>query len=141
MEDWKIHVRLPFEGIRIAGTLWSLPSHQVKDFLTRHQIPYQWLDIEKDSITRQLVEGLSSEVTKLPVVFFPDGKTLIQPDLRELADKVGLQTRAALPFYDQAKVIALLAKLPGLTDLERIEWDPVLMSILSACVLQERFRL
>src|SRR5215213_1093219 len=100
LEDWKIRVRLPYEGIRVAGTLWSLPSHQVKDFLTRHQIPYQWLDIEKDSITRQLVEGLSSEVTKLPVVFFPDGKTLIQPDLRELADKVGLQTRAALPFYD-----------------------------------------
>ncbi|HEX9389266.1 MAG TPA: response regulator, partial [Anaerolineales bacterium] len=48
LEDWKIHVRLPFEGIRVAGTLWSLPSHQVKDFLTRHQIPYQWLDIEKD---------------------------------------------------------------------------------------------
>jgi thioredoxin reductase (NADPH) len=100
LEDWKIHVRLPFEGIRVAGTLWSLPSHQAKDFLTRHQIPYQWLDIEKDSITRQLVEGMSSEVTKLPVIFFPDGKTLVQPDLRELADKVGLQTRAALPFYD-----------------------------------------
>jgi thioredoxin reductase (NADPH) len=100
LEDWKIHVRLPFEGIRVAGTLWSLPSHQVKDFLTRHQIPYQWLDIEKDTNTRQLVEGISSEVIKLPVVFFPDGKTLIQPDLKELAEKVGLQTRATLPFYD-----------------------------------------
>ena len=100
LEDWKIHVRLPYEGIRIAGALWSLPSHQVKDFLTRHQIPYQWLDIEKDSNTRQLVEVISSEVTKLPVVLFPDGKTLIQPDLKELAEKVGLQTRAALPFYD-----------------------------------------
>ena len=100
LEDWKVHVRLPYEGIRVAGTLWSLPSHQVKDFLTRHQIPYQWLDIEKDSNARQLVEGISSEVTKLPVVFFPDGKTLVQPDLKELAEKVGLQTRAALPFYD-----------------------------------------
>jgi thioredoxin reductase (NADPH) len=100
LEDWKIHVRLPFEGIRVAGTLWSLPSHQAKDFLTRHQIPYQWLDIEKDATTRQLVEGISSEVIKLPVVFFPDGKTLIQPDLKELAEKVGLQTRATLPFYD-----------------------------------------
>jgi thioredoxin reductase (NADPH) len=80
--------------------LWSLSSHQVKDFLTRHQIPYQWLDIEKDSNARQLVEGISSKVTKLPVVFFPDGKTLVQPDLKELAEKVGLQTRAALPFYD-----------------------------------------
>ncbi len=101
LEDWKIHVRLPYEGIRVAGTLWSLSSHQVKDFLTRHQIPYQWLDIEKDSQARQLVEGVSSESpTKLPVVFFPDGKTLVQPDLKELAEKVGLQTRAALPFYD-----------------------------------------
>jgi len=100
LEDWKIRVRLPYEGIRVAGTLWSLPSHQVKDFLTRHQIPYQWLDIEKDSNARQLVEGVSSEEIKLPVIFFPDGKNLIQPDLKELAEKVGLQTRAALPFYD-----------------------------------------
>ena len=100
LEDWKIHVRLPYEGIRVAGTLWSLSSHQVKDFLTRHQIPYQWLDIEKDTSARQLVERASSEEVKLPIVFFPDGKILIQPDLKELAEKVGLQTRAARPFYD-----------------------------------------
>jgi thioredoxin reductase (NADPH) len=100
LEDWKIHVHLPYDGIRVAGTLWSLASHQVKDFLTRHQIPYQWLDIEKDSNARKLVEDCSSEVAKLPVIFFPDGKILIEPDLKELADKVGLQTRAELPFYD-----------------------------------------
>jgi thioredoxin reductase (NADPH) len=99
LDDWKAHVRLPYEGIRVAGTLWSLSSHRVKDFLTRHQIPYQWLDIEKDSSARRLVEGATSE-TKLPVIFFPDGKILIEPDLKELADTVGLQTRAGLPFYD-----------------------------------------
>jgi thioredoxin reductase (NADPH) len=100
LEDWKIHVRLPYEGIRVAGTLWSLTSHEAKDFLARHQIPYQWLDIEKDSNARQLVEGVSSAETKLPVIFFPDGTILVQPDLTELAEKVGLQIRAALPFYD-----------------------------------------
>jgi thioredoxin reductase (NADPH) len=100
LEDWKAHVRLPYEGIRIAGTLWSLASHQVKDFLTRHQIPYQWLDIEKDPEARSLVESVTKEIAKLPIIFFPDGKTLIQPDLKELADKVGLQTKAELPFYD-----------------------------------------
>lgn len=101
LEDWKAHVRLPYEGIRVAGTLWSLSSHQTKDFLTRHQIPYQWLDIEKDAHARKIVEGMSSESSiKLPVIFFPDGKVLIEPNLTELADKVGLQTRAALPFYD-----------------------------------------
>jgi len=99
LDDWKAHVRLPYDGIRVAGTLWSLASHQVKDFLTRHQIPYQWLDIEKDANVRKLVEGVTTE-TKLPVIFFPDGKVLIEPNLQELADKVGLQTRAELPFYD-----------------------------------------
>jgi thioredoxin reductase (NADPH) len=100
LSDWKAHVRLPYEGIRIAGTLWSLESHQVKDFLTRHQIPYQWLDIEKDSEARSLVESVSDQSAKLPIVFFPDGKNLVQPNLKELANKVGLQTKAELPFYD-----------------------------------------
>ncbi len=101
LEDWKVHVRLPYEGIRVAGTLWSLSSHEVKDFLTRHQIPYQWLDVEKDDNARRMVEGASSESSvKLPVIFFPDGTVLIDPDLKVLAEKVGLQTRAGLPFYD-----------------------------------------
>ena len=100
LEDWKAHVRLPYDGIRVAGTLWSLSSHQVKDFLTRHQIPYQWLDVEKDSEARGLVESVSSEPAKFPVVFFPDGKVLVRPPLNELADRVGLQTKAQLPFYD-----------------------------------------
>ena len=91
LDDWKAHVHLPYDGIRIAGTLWSLSSHEVKDFLTRHQIPYQWLDIESDSTARKLVEEASPDI-KLPVVFFPDGTALISPDLRQLADKVGLQT-------------------------------------------------
>ncbi|NOH01318.1 MAG: FAD-dependent oxidoreductase [Chloroflexi bacterium] len=100
LEDWKARVRLPYEGIRIAGTLWSLASHQAKDFLTRHQIPYQWLDIEKDSSARGLVEGVSADLSKLPVIFFPDGSVLIAPDIKTLAEKVGLQTQAGLPFYD-----------------------------------------
>jgi len=101
LEDWKAHVRLPYDGIRIAGTLWSLTSHEVKDFLTRHQIPYQWLDIEKDPNAQRLVDEASNQSsTKLPVIFFPDGNILIAPDLKVLAEKVGLQTRAELPFYD-----------------------------------------
>ena len=99
LDDWKAHVRLPYEGIRVAGTLWSLTSHEANDFLTRHQIPYQWLDIEKDSAARASVENVST-VLKLPVIFFPDGSMLVEPDLSALAEKVGLQTRAGLPFYD-----------------------------------------
>lgn len=100
LEDWKTHARLPFDGIRIAGALWSPASHQVKEFLTRHQIPYQWLDIDRDESARQMVLTSCSGEIRIPLIMFPDGKTLVEPDLKSLAEKVGLQTLAELPFYD-----------------------------------------
>jgi thioredoxin reductase (NADPH) len=100
LSDWSANVDLPYDGIRIAGTLWSANSHTVKDFLSRNQIPYQWQDIEKDESARKMVEIVNQGEHHLPVVFFPDGSTLTEPSTRELAEKVGLQTRAAHPFYD-----------------------------------------
>jgi asparagine synthase (glutamine-hydrolysing) len=47
----------------------------------------------------------------------------------------------SLPFYDQRKVVAILDQLPEMSDSDRIGWDPVLTSILSACVIQDRFGL
>jgi hypothetical protein len=47
----------------------------------------------------------------------------------------------SLPFYDQKKVVALLDRLPGMSNSDRVGWDPTLMSILSACIVQERFAL
>ncbi len=100
LSDWQANVPLPYEGIRVAGTLWSPDSHQVKDFLARNRIPYQWLDIEQDSQASVLVETISQEERRLPLVFFPDGSVLTQPDNRTLAEKAGLQTQATQPFYD-----------------------------------------
>ena len=100
LEDWLASVPVPYDGIRVAGTLWSATSHQVKEFLARSQIPYQWLDIERDSETRTLVESLDEREGRLPVILFPDGSILIEPDISTLAEKVGLQTRASQPFYD-----------------------------------------
>jgi asparagine synthase (glutamine-hydrolysing) len=48
---------------------------------------------------------------------------------------------SALPFYDQKKIIGLLDELPAMSNSDRVGWDPVLMSVLSACVIQERFGL
>ena len=100
LDDWQATVAVPYDGIRVAGTLWSASSHNVKDFLSRNRIPYQWLDIEKNAEARELVEGVNGENHRLPVVFFPDGTVLVDPDNRELADGCGLRTQASQPFYD-----------------------------------------
>jgi thioredoxin reductase (NADPH) len=100
LNDWLATVPLPYDGIRVAGTLWSPQSHNVKDFLSRNRIPYQWLDIETDKEAQVLVESVSEDDHRLPIVFFPDGITMIQPDNLTLAEKVGLQTKASQPYYD-----------------------------------------
>jgi thioredoxin reductase (NADPH) len=100
LSDWWATVPQLYDGIRVAGTLWSAASHNVKDFLARNRIPYQWLDIEKDDAARQMVEEVNKGEYHLPVLFFPDGAVMVEPDYRALAEKVGLRTQALQPFYD-----------------------------------------
>ena len=100
LSDWLATAEVPFDGIRVAGTLWSASSHIIKDFLARSQIPYQWLDIEQDAEARAVVDAVNKEQHHLPVLFFPDGSTLINPHITTVAAKVGLRTQATQPFYD-----------------------------------------
>jgi len=100
LSEWFARARPAFEGIRVAGTVFSPASYAVKDFLASNQIPYQWLDMDDEATVRELLSGASGGIARLPVVFFPDGATLVQPTNRQLAERVGLQTRAQKPFYD-----------------------------------------
>jgi thioredoxin reductase (NADPH) len=84
----------------LAGAQWSRQSYQAKEFLARNNVPYQWLDVEREAPTRELVLHLTGSVTRLPVVLFPDGTHLIAPTHLELAAKVGLPTQAEGKFYD-----------------------------------------
>jgi len=73
--------------------------------LARNHVPYQWLDVElsaSDPDTKRLLEVLGPEATSLPVVLFPDGTKLLESVPAEVAQKVGLRTRAQTDFYDLA---------------------------------------
>ena len=150
LDDWWALAKPPFEGIRIIGLRWSPKSYNVKYFLARNGIPYQWLDMEASEEAHQLVSylesthkdgrsGYTSTVStaatssssfsildnnktdnnnssasstrstsspyytsslNLPLVIFPDGSYMEEPSNSELAEKIGLKTRAQMPFYD-----------------------------------------
>ena len=99
LSDWRARFRPPFDGIRVAGARSSPRSYAVKEFLSNNQVPYQWIDVDKDAPTQELIRSVG-DPGRLPVVFFPDGSRLVAPSNRDLAEKIGLQTRARLPFYD-----------------------------------------
>jgi thioredoxin reductase (NADPH) len=108
LDDWQANVSAQFEGIRVLGNRWSPESHNIKDFLARNHVPYQWLDIETantNTEVQSLVELLEvGEKQSLPLVIFPNGLRLRRPSLTEIASNVGLKTRAAEAFYDLAIV-------------------------------------
>ena len=100
LDDWSASFRPTFQGIRVAGVMWSPACHDVKDFLSLNQIPYRWIDIEQDASMAELVESITPSARSLPVVLFPDGTVLTAPSPPDLAAKVGFQTTATRPFYD-----------------------------------------
>ncbi len=103
LADWSAHARVSFEGVRIVGSRWSPRSYETRDFLSRNQIPYQWIDVEQDAAMRALVLSASGgDLSRLPVVLLADGTMLTMPSHAELAAKCGLQTAPARPFYDLA---------------------------------------
>ena len=101
LADWMAGFRPPFEGLRLLSGRWAPRGHAIRDFLTRNQVPYAWLDPEADEAGRHLAASLETPPDPTqPVVAFADGRVLHDPSNRELADAIGLSTRATLPFYD-----------------------------------------
>ncbi len=109
--SWREGYKPPFEGLRVIGPRWSLKDHQVRDFLSRNQVPYVWLDPEQNDEALQLLARYKLDEHKLPAVLFADGSSLAQPSQTELAAKIGLHVTAERDFYD---VVIIGAGMAGL---------------------------
>jgi thioredoxin reductase (NADPH) len=142
LESWSGDYRPPFEGIRVIGSRWLPVGHQIREFLSRNHVPYQWLDPGLEAIptvpshgaaasngiaaerkpganpewhseSARLLAEYHLDPGKLPVVLFPNGESLVEPEITLLAEKVGLRTQAERDFYDLAIVGAGPAGLAG----------------------------
>jgi thioredoxin reductase (NADPH) len=104
LDDWKAGYLPPFEGIRVIGHRWSLNDHEVRNFLSRNHVPYRWLDASASEDAVKLLQERGLSADKLPVVLFADGKWLVDPELEDLAGRVGLSTQATQDFYEMVVV-------------------------------------
>jgi thioredoxin reductase (NADPH) len=105
--DWHASYRPAYQGIRVLGTRWSPRCYELRDFLARSHVPFQWIDVEgaaNDPETKRLLDALGPDASELPVVLFADGTRLLNSVPGEVAQKVGLRTRAETSFYELAIV-------------------------------------
>ena len=104
LEAWLAQYKPPYEGLRVLGSRWSPKSYDLREFLARNRIPYQWLDVEaeeRDGDVKRLLATLTPEdLDHLPMVLLPDGVRLPEPQQSEVAERIGLKTRAETEFYD-----------------------------------------
>ena len=98
--SWHQGYRPPYEGVQVIGMRWGSRDHSVREFLTRNHVPYRWLNPEMDPEAVPLLQSRGVDDSKLPVVLFSDGTTLVQPSQQELAEKAGFKTQAEKEFYD-----------------------------------------
>jgi thioredoxin reductase (NADPH) len=92
------------DQIIVYSTVWCPDCKRAKKFLAEHRIPYENIDIEQDEKAMALVEKVNNGMRIIPTIVFPDGSTLSEASNAQLAEKLGMQTKATLEYYDSIVV-------------------------------------
>ncbi len=92
--------RLTPEIITLYGTGWCPDCKRSKQFFGEQRVPYHYVDIDNDPEATAFVEEVNKGYRSIPTIVFPDGSVLVEPSNAQLAEKLGMQTRAKRAFYD-----------------------------------------
>ncbi|HVG26951.1 MAG TPA: FAD-dependent oxidoreductase [Acidobacteriaceae bacterium] len=100
LDAWQAEYLPEAKGLRLIGHQWSERSHRIKDFLAGNLIPYRWLDVERNPDARPLLDAAGVTPDQLPALFFEDGAAILNPEPRDVAERLGRPLSAALELYD-----------------------------------------
>jgi thioredoxin reductase (NADPH) len=104
LEGWEGAQDRDAEGVRVVGERQSPAADEIRRFLERNQIHYQWLTPSSETGAALLEEVPERERDHLPVAVFGDGVAVGNPTKLDLARELGLATTPALDHYDLAIV-------------------------------------
>ena len=128
-----IEGRVPFLDHYVVEVIRSQPVNQKINGMTEK---YVLREAVRDVVTDTVYRRQKHPFLSPPATLNPQGKlnALMQDTLRGT-------TLASLPFFNRRKVVDLLDRLGTMDEGSRVANDQILMILVSACVLQERFGL
>lgn len=68
----------------------------VERLLDQHEIPATTINIDRDPAARQSLVALNGGYASVPTIIFPDGSKLIEPPLRQLKARLGIEEKGTL---------------------------------------------
>ncbi len=103
LADWQESYRPELRGIRVLGYRHDPRSHEIKDFLAGNQVPYSYVDVLATPDTaREVLATAQISDPEYPLAVLEDGRVLLQPETRTLAEAIGMHTDAKHELYDVA---------------------------------------
>jgi thioredoxin reductase (NADPH) len=99
----QLAVESTVDVVRVIGRNDIAACHDLRDFLFRNQVMFEWLDLEDPVAVNRIPSELQDAPT-CPVVLLPDGSSMIEPARREVADRLGICTSPSHDSYDLAIV-------------------------------------
>jgi thioredoxin reductase (NADPH) len=100
LDDWQSSYKPELAGIRLLGYQFSPKSHAIKEFLSGHQIPYQWIDVESHPKAAEVMALNAITLASLPALIFEDGSLAVDTEIHSVAEKLGLRPTASSTMYD-----------------------------------------
>jgi asparagine synthase (glutamine-hydrolysing) len=128
-----VELRLPFLDHHLFAFAREIPAH-----LFVRGGRQKW--ILREAMRPYVLEKVCTG-RKQPFIAPPSALEQGSALLALAQDTLRSRAMAAVPFFDQRAVVRLLDGLAALTVADRAALDPVLLALLSTCVLQERFQL
>lgn len=98
---WTLAHRPRHVVYRIVGDQWSPRSHQLRDFLSRNGVPFEFAAAASER-GRQLLREFAIDAARLPAAIHASGLVLYEPSRADLAASHGVATRPSQPVYDLA---------------------------------------
>jgi len=94
-----IEAEAPKPRVTMIGHRWDNACGVLRQFLARNQITYDWVTPDAADLPKRW-PGTPPAEGDCPVLMLADGTRLSRPTTRELAQRLGLSTRAHLAEYD-----------------------------------------
>ncbi|TFG71655.1 MAG: NrdH-redoxin [Anaerolineales bacterium] len=76
-------------AIVLYGTAWCPDVAFVRRYLDRHEIVYDYCDIDLDTQAMAAILAISGADWVVPTFVFPDSSVLCNPSIKALAEKLG----------------------------------------------------
>jgi thioredoxin reductase (NADPH) len=83
----------------VIGHRWDAACAELRRFLDRNQISFTWLTPELPNAADRWGGALPAEAD-LPAIRIVDGKTVVRPQLRRVAELLGVETEPGAAEYD-----------------------------------------